>query len=79
MSKASKVPQVVKATSVFLKINFDPVWDGTAAGVGSVVCDTEGFVHGGGAFFMQHVVNAGWAEAACFLHCLDWAKSKNIN
>lgn len=60
-----------------MKINFYAAWNGTAGGGGFVVRDTEGFVHGGGTFFIQHVVNAAWAEATCFLQCLEWAHSKN--
>lgn len=68
-----------KLPSGFLKINFDVAWVSNKAGVGFFACDTEGFVHGGGIFFMQDVTNVEWAEAKGLSKSLEWARGKNLS
>lgn len=67
-----------KTSSGFIKINFDAAWESNKAEVGFVACNTEGFVYGGGIFFMQDVVSAEWAEVEGLIKSHEWAKRENM-
>lgn len=49
-------------------MNVDSAWISQKADLGFVVRDSDGFVHGGGMHFMEHVANPEWGEVEALLY-----------